>query len=282
MWNFQNAASLLPWRKKYESMSPFLFLAAGFPCCCSWHWQFRWVGPACRPQEYPSITVLLSILALLQHPKHPTYLALSAAPVEFGSSSLPKTKPPHLTPANEVCSQKRHRREQTHLRTENEAGQGEEERSIEEDAAIFKQNILFSLESTCGIGREANACENGFLLTGKYLWMGIYFWLELKTKFCLGEISHDWHWALFTLCTPLFPTEGAASLFYLLDLAIPSLLTFARFQIQVLAASSKQWEKGGRFRGSWSPVLSSFCRSTHCDSLACKTSPPSLTTGNTG
>ena len=194
----------------------------------------------------------------------------------------PKQSPPHLTPANEVCSQKRHRRERTRLRTENEAGQGEEERSREEDAAIFKQNILFSLESTCGIGWEANACENGFLLIGKYLWMGIYFWLELKTKLCLGEISHDWHWALFSLCTPLSPTEGAASLFYLLDRAIPSLLTFARFQIQVLAASSQQWEKGGRFQGSWSPVLSSFCRSTHCDSLAYKTSPPSLTTGNTG
>ena len=129
--------------KKYESMSPFLCLVAGFPCCCSWHWQFRWVGPAWRPQEYPSITVLLSILAVLQHPKHPTYLALSAAPVESGSSSLPKTKPSHPTPANEVCSQKRHRRERTRLQTENEAAQGEEERSIEEDAAIFKQNILF-------------------------------------------------------------------------------------------------------------------------------------------
>ena len=80
--------------KNYESMSPFLCLVAGFPCCCSWYWQFRWVGPAWRPQEYPSITVLLSILAVLQHPKHPTYLALSAAPVESGSSSLLKTKPP--------------------------------------------------------------------------------------------------------------------------------------------------------------------------------------------
>ena len=131
-----------PEGKKYESMSPFLCLVAGFPCC-SWHWQFRWVGPAWRPQEYPSITVLLSILAVLQHPKHPTYLALSAAPVESGSSSLPKTKPSNPTPANEVCSQKRHRRERTRLQTENEAAQGEEERSIEEDAAIFKQNILF-------------------------------------------------------------------------------------------------------------------------------------------
>ena len=45
----------------------------------------------------------------------------------------------------------------------------EKKRSIEEDAAIFKQNILFSLESTCGFGREANTCENGFLLTRKYL-----------------------------------------------------------------------------------------------------------------
>ena len=109
-----------------------------------------------------------------------------------------------------------------------------------------------------------------------------YFWLELKTKFCLGEISHDWHWALFILCAPLSTTEGGASSFYLLNRAIPLHLTFARFQIQVLAASSKQWEKGGRFLGSWSPVLSSFCRSTHWDSLACKTSPSSLTTGNTG
>ena len=64
--------------------------------------------------------------------------------------------------------------------------QGEEERNTEEDAAIFKQNILFSLGSACGVRREANACRKWIFIDRKVLVNGNLFLTRAKSKVLLG------------------------------------------------------------------------------------------------
>lgn len=65
--------------------------------------------------------------------------------------------------------------------------QGEEKRNTQEDAsAICKQNILFSLESTRGVRREANACRKWIFIDRKVLVNGNLFLTQAESKVLLG------------------------------------------------------------------------------------------------